>query len=265
MKKYCLITGATGGLGRAFVYEAASRGYDLILTDTNNKDLENLSNGVYAKFNIKPDIVVADITKIEETKKIWLHLLNKKIRLSLVINIAGIDVEGLFELQESTDLLEIAKINVLGTLSILTECIKYQDNHLDIINIASMAGFYSMPYKAVYSATKSFIINISRSLDVELKDRNINVLAVCPAGLPTRADIIEKIDSQGVFGDLTTLNTSVVAKRAINKVKAKKQIYIPGVINQFIVGLSNIFPKKIQTFMIGKRWKKTSSRLVIKE
>ena len=49
MKFYSLITGATGGLGRAFVFECANRGDNLILTGTNQTKLEEIVNEVIAR------------------------------------------------------------------------------------------------------------------------------------------------------------------------------------------------------------------------
>lgn len=261
MRKYALITGATGGLGKAFVNQVASMGYHLILTDLKEESLDSLQEGIHAKYGVDVTVFPANIKQEADLDKIWRHLTTNDIRLSLVVNVAGIDTEGLFDRLIPENVMDIAQINVMGTLQILSRCIQYQDKSLDIINIASMAGFYSMPYKAVYSATKSFIINISRSLDTELTSRNIRVLAVCPAGLPTRGDIIEKIDSQGILGSLTTLNTTTVARNAFLHLKRGKQVYVPGVINAAVVSLTNLLPKKFLAQSIYRRWAKTTSRI----
>jgi len=54
-----------------------------------------------------------------------------------------------------------------------------------IVNVASLAGFITVPRMNVYCAVKSALISLSRSLDMELRKHNIRVAAVCPGSVDT--------------------------------------------------------------------------------
>ncbi|XMB66025.1 SDR family NAD(P)-dependent oxidoreductase [Mycoplasmatota bacterium zrk1] len=259
--KYCLITGATGGLGRAITYEAASRGYELILVDLDDRNLESLKIGLKNNFNISVITFNISILDKDQMTGVWDYLKENNIKLDMLINVAGRDEEGLFTNTLPIVSIGIAELNAVGTLSMISNAIKYKSNTLRVINISSMAGFYPMPLKAVYSASKRFLIDLGYSLNDELNSQNIYITTVCPAGLPTRADIIEKIDSQGFFGRVTTLNVGIVAKRIFEKAFRNKKIYIPGFLNQVVVIISNLIPQRVLAKLVGKRWRKTNCRI----
>ncbi len=54
-----------------------------------------------------------------------------------------------------------------------------------IMNISSQASFQPLPYQNIYSSTKAFIRNYTRALNVELKSKGINAIAVCPGWMST--------------------------------------------------------------------------------
>ena len=75
MVKFSLITGATGGLGRAFVFECANRGDNLVLTGTNQTKLENITNEVVEKFpNIQVISKTCDLSSLESRNDFFEYL-----------------------------------------------------------------------------------------------------------------------------------------------------------------------------------------------
>ncbi len=258
--KYCLITGAAGGFGKEYAFEMMKRGYIPILTDIRESTLLELKTALSEKFSVSPITIKADVTDKTETDKIFEYLKANDIKLSLVLNIVGIENEGWFDQVDSNELMAIVKTNVLGTMHILTECLKYKDEHLDIITLSSMAGFYSMPFKAVYAASKAFLINISRALNIELKDKGVNVLVACPAGVPTRQIVINRIKSQGFFGKITSSTTEKIIKDTLRLVKKGKSVYIPRFSNKVIYFISRLIPEKLRAKAILKRWKRTDKK-----
>ena len=122
-----------------------------------------------------------------------------------------------------------------------------------IINTASLAGFYPMPYKALYAATKSAVIRFSMALREEATGRG-NVLALCPAGLRTTPEVCARIDSQGFMGKITTIDTDKVAKGAINRVYRNRAVFIPGIVNSAMLAVASILPEAATAKIIYKRW-----------
>ena len=88
-------------------------------------------------------------------------------------------------------------------------CIPYIKCGGHIINIASQSAFQPLPYLNIYSATKAFLRNYTRALNVELKDRGITATAVCPGWMNTGL-----LDRGAIGASHTVTNFAVMASTA---------------------------------------------------
>ncbi|MBN2878240.1 MAG: SDR family NAD(P)-dependent oxidoreductase [Clostridia bacterium] len=255
MTNYTLITGAAGGLGSAFAHECASRGQNLLLTDIDTEKLENLIIKIEAEHkHIDIKYLSSDLTDTDERKRLFDYITDSKLNINLAVNVAGLDYEGLIYSLSSEKVSTMCRLNLEAaydiTRFVMTNA-KAEKYH--IINTASLAGFYPMPYKALYAATKSAVIRFSMALREEAGGRG-NVLALCPAGLRTTPEVCARIDSQGFMGRITTIATDKVAKGAINRVLRNRAVYIPGIINSAMLAAASILPEAATAKIIYRRW-----------
>jgi hypothetical protein len=259
MKSYVCITGASGGLGKAFVTECAARGWDLFLTDVREEPLEALAQGVERLYNVRVLTHAADLTDPAARAALWERVHRLGLRFHALINIAGIDFEGGFDERRPEELLAILRLNVENSVEMTRRALSYRDpaRTLHIINVSSLAGFYPMPLKAVYAASKRFLLNLSRALNEELRAEGVTVTALCPAGLPTTPDCIEKIEAQGFLGRLTTLDVGPVARQTLNAALKGRSVVIPGVVNRALRLLGGLFPAAWVAHLIHRRWSRS--------
>jgi short-subunit dehydrogenase len=96
--------------------------------------------------------------------------------------------------------------------------IRIPSERFTLVNVTSLASFPPMPYKAVYSSTKRFIINFALALWKEIESFG-NVTILYPAGLPTNAESMKKIFLQGFWGKMTAQDTSLVVRKTIEKME----------------------------------------------
>ena len=113
-----------------------------------------------------------------------------------------------------------------------------------------------MPVKAVYAASKRFLLDLSIALNQELKPSGVTVTALCPAGMPTRPDCIELIKAQGLMGQITTRNVGDVAARTVDLALKGRTVYIPGFVNQVLWFAGSMIPPKVLAALINRRWQK---------
>ena len=256
MKAYTLITGATGGLGKAFAVACAEQGHNLILTDISNEKLEILGESLKARY--KTDILwaVCNLMEQEAREKLFKQLDALAGEIRFTINVAGLDFEGGVETLNSSKVSRVMRVNTEATLDITrySAATKHSDAFY-IINVASMAGFYPMPLKALYSASKRAIIQFSLAVREEIKEKNGHITVLCPAGLRTNAKVINKIESQGLMGRLTTIDTGKVVVRVLKCVRRGRPILIPGLINVLIVHFSRLVPDITKARFVFKRWR----------
>ncbi len=252
--KYCLITGAAGGFGKAYTHTLIERGYTLILTDFNADHLNALKEECQRRYGKEVTTFISDIRQDGGMQNIWHYLMLNDIKLSLVVNTVGLEIEGLFSDLKPEHMSNIVKTNVVGFTNVIAYSLLYKAEKMEIINFGSMAGFYAMPFKAVYAASKAYIISLSRALHLELKTDGVSILVVCPAGVPTRQEVIDRIKRQGVYGKLTTSKVDEVVNKSIMLVRKGKAVYVPKCFNRFLVFITKLLPSLLASKLIAKRW-----------
>lgn len=264
---YTLITGATGGLGKAFCFEIAKEGKNLFLTGTSDKKLERLKEDLLDKY---PDLNIkykeCDLSNFDSRVQLIDALKNNNVKINLLINNAGFITEGSIKHSDINTILKCIQVNCEGTIHITKSILdlKEKDDKLDIINVTSMAGNYPMPYMAIYSATKALLNNFMTSLRYEYKDDNVNVLNVEPGGIETTQEMIDAINAQGLKGRLTVTPAEKIAKQSLKLSKKNKKTYVPGFFNNFTLFVSNLAPTDVKTGMVGKMWRKSQDKRNIK-
>ena len=82
MKNAVLVTGATGGIGRALCHEFASHGHDIVLTATNEEKLKSLVGELEKTYNIKTYYIVKDLSKQEGAKEVFDEMKQQKIGIT---------------------------------------------------------------------------------------------------------------------------------------------------------------------------------------
>lgn len=259
MKSYVLITGAAGGLGKAFAAECASRGWNLFLTDLSDRALEPVVTGLERLYGVEILHCAADLTDPDQREALWEHIRGLGLRFHFLINVAGIDYEGLFNERQIDELRTILRLNVESTVEMTRQVLRYRDpaRMLRIINVSSLAAFYPMPVKAVYASSKRFLLDWSLALRQELRGSGVTVTALCPAGMPSTPETIRLIDAQGVMGRLTTTNVGDVARGTVDRAIAGRGVYVPGLINQVLRYLGGMVPPQIVAQVIDSRWRKS--------
>jgi uncharacterized protein len=261
MKSYLMITGATGGLGSAFVLEAARRGYNLLLTDRTPEG-ESFAGRLAEKFNIEVIYQPCDLADDIAREKLLSGLKTDGYRFWGLINVAGLDNEGGFLERNRAQILKILQINILATMDITHGILPLRDpdQHFRLINVCSMAGFYPMPFKATYAASKRFLLDFSRALREEIKSFG-TVTALCPSGMPTTVECMRSMFAQGFWGLATSMSPEEVARITMKAALRGRFVVIPGWINQFIHAISSLVPQAITAKYVAKRWSAARAKL----
>ncbi len=254
MKEYILITGATGGLGSAFALECARRGYDLVLTDVRPAG-SALAVYLAQKYNIKAAYYACDLARAEERGRFYQRLFDKGYRFWGLLNVAGTDFEGAFEERTRDQILQILRVNVEATIDNTHSILKLRapDRRFMLVNVASLAAFQPMPYKAIYAATKRMLLDFTLAIGEEIQGFG-SATALCPAGMPTNTDVMRAIFAQGFWGRMTTVNPDEVAACTMRAALRGRRVVIPGGINQLIRSLAGLVPAEWTARFIGRRW-----------
>ena len=257
MRSMVFITGAAGGLGKAFAVECAGRGWDLYLTDLKQENLLTLAEGLERTYGIEVKCKAGDLMDPSSRQELFRDLEESSYRFRGLINVAGLDVEGVFRERSREELRGIVRLNVEGTLEVTHSLLAATDpmQPFWIVTVSSLAAFFPIPVKATYAASKRFLLDFSLALRDEVRTRGATVTVLCPAGLPTTKSAVEGIEAQGLIGQLTTKNVGYVAHLTINQALRGKTIVVPGFLNQLMRWAGSLIPPVILSGLLGKRWR----------
>jgi short-subunit dehydrogenase len=265
-KQTVLITGATGGLGKAFALECARRGWELYLTDQSLPGLEILAAKLRQMYGAQVWVSACNLANQKSREELLAEVKARKLRFSMLINVAGIDFEGLFLNQPKQNLFTLLHLNVEAPLELMHEMIRLRKTNsvFRIINVSSMAAFYPMPYKAAYAASKRFLLDLSRAVNSELRQENASITVLCPAGMPTNPWCIQAIEAQGWAGQVTTMDVGRVAYQTLEAALQGKAVVVPGWINRLVQMISSLVPTLFKMQWIASRWEDVRSRRIIR-
>ena len=253
---YTFISGATGGIGKAFAIACAKKGYSLFLTARNQEKLELLKQELINSYDIDVCFFPCDLTSLANRRDLVDYIDKQKIAFNRIINVAGVDTQkGFLDYTEDKLLFQL-RVNSEATIWLTHQLLNRRAEKLEIITISSMSAASPMPYFALYSATKCTLINLFTALHYELADYGVKVSVIMPGAVPTRPDIIEDIKGQGTWGKLSMMSADKIAEKSLKVARKNKVKYIPGFFNKFLYFIIKLMPKCIVLRFIKNRWKK---------
>jgi short-subunit dehydrogenase len=187
-----LITGASSGIGEVYAERLADRGYDLLLVARRAAELEALAVRISGRTGRKVDYIVADLAEIEGQKVVERRLA-EDAAITLLVNSAGIAVPGPFPGSDADAVEKMIAINVqaLTRLSAAAATAFSARKRGTIVNISSAMAVLVNPVSAAYSASKAYVLNLSRGLHEAVSKDGVHVQAVLPAY--TRTPMLEAV------------------------------------------------------------------------
>lgn len=160
--KTSLVTGGSRGIGKAIVLKLQEEGSRVLAPNRNEMDLAS-------------------------TQSIDKYLSELKQPIDIIVNCAGILTVGSCEKLSSKDFLDIMQVNLIAPFRIISGLVNgmKQRNYGRIVNISSIWGLVSKEGRSIYSASKSGLNGLTKSLALELAPYGILVNAVTPGYVNT--------------------------------------------------------------------------------
>jgi NAD(P)-dependent dehydrogenase (short-subunit alcohol dehydrogenase family) len=200
--KRCLITGAASGIGRATALAAARQGAEVFLTDRNGEGLEQTVAEIRGAGGSVGHFATVDLVDHEAVVAFAGEVHAIAPSMDVVMNIAGISTWGKIEQLEHEHWRRTIEIDLIGPISVL-ECFvppmieARRGGH--IVNVASVAGLFGLPWHAPYSAAKFGLRGVSEVLRFDLRKNRIGVSLVCPGAVKT--PLVGTVEIVGVDRD----------------------------------------------------------------
>ena len=176
-----LITGASSGIGEVYADRLARRGYDLILVGRSAEKLATLAGNLTQTTGRHVERIVADLGSAADLSRVEQRLASDGA-ITLVVNSAGLIGGGPLSSGNVEAVSQMLAVNITALTRLTTVAAKaFADRGAgSIVNLASAMAFIDAPPAAAYAASKAYVLNLTLSLDLDLKPRGVRVQAVLP-------------------------------------------------------------------------------------
>ena len=184
-KGTALVTGASTGIGAIYADRLAKRGHDLILVARNKQRLASLARRIAKDTGRKVETVEADLTSPADLRRVE-GILRNNASISVLVNNAGVGATTPLVASDVDKMEDMINLNVtaLTRLTYAAAPVFAARGNGTIINISSVVAI-SGTLNGVYSASKAFVLALTRSLVQELADKGVRVQAVLPGATAT--------------------------------------------------------------------------------
>ena len=197
--KVALVTGASGGIGRATAIALAAQGATLILTGRREDALQETAT---ACGSATCHVITANLGDADSEAAMLAAAEAAAGQIDILVNNAGLTRDGLSMRMKDEDFGAVLDVNLTATFRLCRGAMKGMMKRRwgRIINVVSVVGFMGNPGQANYAASKAGIVGMTKSMAKELGSRGITANCVAPGYVETAmtADLPEKVVSEQI-------------------------------------------------------------------
>ncbi len=198
LNKTIIITGANQGIGFEIAKYFYSKGCNLILCARNKKKLLSVKKKLTTKFQNKLLLEQLDVSKKRQVDKFYIKILNKKIKIDILINNAAIlGPKGPTETLNWNQWKKTLEVNLIGSIYMINKIIPHfkKNKYGKILQLSGGGATSSFPFFCPYSVSKTGIVRFIENISIELKDYNIYANSIAPG--PVVTNMLKKVIKAG--------------------------------------------------------------------
>jgi len=240
-EKWAIITGASSGIGRALAREFSGGGFNVLLTGRNQDTLSQVARECRDEFHVTAEMIAAELSDSASTDQLIAAIRSQPRNYEALVNNAGFGVHGEFSNTQINSEVELLNVQLAAALK-LTKAVLPGMIHRRrgrILNVGSVYCYSPVPFQAVYSACKAFLLSFSAAIRSELAGTGVTVTVFCPGITQTefraRAGIAEKNKASGMTAE-------AAARIAFREAMRGKAVIVPGMPNKLFVFAAKLLP-----------------------
>ncbi len=178
--KVIIVSGASSGIGRETALLFAENGARVVALGRKKEELDDLSNKAQTLIGTLTT-QITDLTETTQIEKIIGKTVEMFGQIDVLVNSAGIILNGSIENTTLDDWDKMMNINLRSVFYLSQKCVPYlEKTRGNIVNVSSVAGLRAFPNVLAYCVSKAAIDQLTRCSALELAPKKIRVNAVNP-------------------------------------------------------------------------------------
>ena len=243
-EKTFLITGASSGIGRACAARFAAEGARLILTSRRRDALEAAA----AQAGGAAAVIPADLTDANSAAALCERICADFPRLDGIVHSAGVGLYAPSYDSHPDKARRLLELNFLAPVEITRRLLPQMPDGGAVVTISSVAGKIPLPWLNLYSASKYALNAFSDGLRIELAERRIAVLNVCPCYVetPFQQNVLQGRVPANLAGDrMFKVTAEECAEAVVNGLRNGKRTIVVPRIGWLLVLAARLFPATV--------------------
>lgn len=261
--RVAVITGASGGIGRATAQNLKNRGMVVYDLSRSHKPAEGIRH------------IGCDVTDEEAVRRAITEVIAAEGRIDILVCCAGMGISGAVEFTDPTESKRQIDINLFGTDRTVRAVLPYMRTQRSgrIVVISSVAGLTPIPFQTWYSASKAALLSYSMALRNEVRPYGITVSAVLPGDIKTgftdaRAKSVKgdeaydgrilrsvsRMEHDERNGLTPEYAAGIVAKAAT--ARSPRPMYSTGAVYSILCVLCRVLPARLTQFILYQMYAK---------
>jgi NAD(P)-dependent dehydrogenase (short-subunit alcohol dehydrogenase family) len=186
-----IVTGGSKGLGRAMADGLASAGADVVIVSRHASEAGAVAGEIASAHGHRAVGHEADVTVPEQMAGMAEAALRAFGRIDILINSAGVNIRGPIEELRPEQFQEVMNLNVTGTWLASRSVVPHMKRAGSgrIINLASALGLIGVANRTPYATSKGAVVQMTRTLALELAPHGVLVNAICPGPFLTEMNL----------------------------------------------------------------------------
>jgi uncharacterized protein len=244
-RRTALVTGASGGIGRAFAELFARDGFNVVLVARNGATLAEVVEDLRARFGAQALALPSDLSKPGAAQSVFDTVSASGAFIEALVNNAGFATYGRFAEIPLEDERQEINVNVLALTELTKLFLRPMLAHGRgrILNVASTAAFQPGPLMAVYYATKAYVLSFSEAISNELAGTGVTVTCLAPGATQSGFQSRAKMESARLVKGRRLPTAMSAARAGYDAMQKGQRLVIPGALNRAVAMLPRVTPR----------------------